>query len=152
MMGRSSTALVVGALMACLMLAMMMFVSFGPLSERGIGTGLAEAVPAVKVTVNCDFNPEKTQIMNNTNRVITIKTVGSIYRPYTYEPFVVNRKLRPHRTITFQSGSKAKGPNELTTAYIYNSDVVDTKEGARVRTSVGTSIDKCATKGRKPAR
>jgi hypothetical protein len=69
--------------------------------------------------------------MNNTNRFITIKTVGSIYRPYTYEPFVVNRKLRPHRTITFQSGSKAKGRNELTTSYIYNSDVVGTKEGAR---------------------
>src|SRR5918999_1675261 len=66
--------------------------------------------------------------MNNANRFITIKTVGSIYRPYTYEPFVVNRKLRPNRTITFQSGSKAKGGNELTTAYIYNSDVVGTKE------------------------
>lgn len=52
--------------MACLMLAMMIFVSFGPLSERGIGTGLAEAVPAVKVTVDCDTNPEKTRVMNNT--------------------------------------------------------------------------------------
>ena len=66
MMSRSSTALVVGAVMACLMLAMMIFVSFGPLSERGIGTGLAEAVPAVKVTVDCDTNPEKTRVMNNT--------------------------------------------------------------------------------------
>ena len=150
-MSKRSTALVVGALMACLMLAMM-FVSLAPLSERGIGTGLAEAVPAVKVTVNCDSNPEKTRVMNNTNRLITIKTVGSIYRPYPYEPFVVNRKLGPHRAITFQSGSKAKGRNELTTAYIYNSDVVGTKEGARVRTSVGTSIDKCATKERRPAR
>ena len=150
-MSRSSTALVVGAAMACLMLAMMMFVSFTPLSERGIGTSLAEAVPTVKVTVHCDSNPEKTRVMNNTNRIITIKTVGSIYRPYTYEPFVVNRKLRPHRAITFQSGSKAKGRNELTTAYIYNSDVVGTKEGARVRTSVGTSIDKCV-KERRPAR
>jgi hypothetical protein len=131
------------------MLAMMMFVYFGPLSERGIGTSLAEAVPAV--TVNCDSNPEKTRVMNNTNRLIKIKTVGSIYRPYPYGPFVVNRKLRPHRTITFQSGSKAKGRNELTTAYIYNSEVVGTKEGARVRTSVGTSIDKCV-KERRPAR
>ena len=60
-MSRSSTALVVGAAMACLMLAMMMFVSFGPLSEIGIGTSLAEAVPAVKVTVTCDSNPEKTR-------------------------------------------------------------------------------------------
>ena len=143
--------MVVGAVIACLMLVMMMFVSFAPLSERGIGTGLAEAVPAVKVTVNCDSNPEKTRVMNTTNRVITIKTVGSIYRPYTYEPFVVNRKLRPNRAITFQSGSKAKGRNELTTAYIYNSDVVETKEGARGRTAVGSCIDKCI-KERRPAR
>jgi hypothetical protein len=62
--------------------------------------------------------------------------------PYTYEPFVVNRNLRPDKAITFQSGSKAKGRNELTTAYIYNSDV-GSKEGARVRTSVGTFISKC---------
>jgi hypothetical protein len=142
-MSRSLTALVVGAAMACLMLATMMFVSFAPLPERGIGTSLAEAVAAVKVTVNCDANPEQTRVMNNANRLITIKTVGSIYRPHPYEPFVVNRKLRPHRTITFQSGGEAKGGNELTTAYIYNSDVVGNKEGARVRTSVGTFIDKC---------
>jgi hypothetical protein len=137
--------------MACLMLAMMMFVSFGPLSERGIGTGLAEAAPAVEVVVDCDSNPESTQVRNNTNRAIKIRTVGAIYRPYTFEPFVVNRSLEPNRTVTFQSGSEAKGRNELTNAYIYNSDVVDTKEGARVRTSVGTSIDKCV-KERKPAR
>jgi hypothetical protein len=55
---------------------------------------------------------------------------------------VVNRELRPGRAITFQSGSKAKGGNELTNAYIYNSDV-GSREGARVRTSVGTFIDKC---------
>jgi hypothetical protein len=141
-MGRSSTALVVGALITCLMLAMMMFVSFGPLSERGIGTSLAEAAPAVEVTLDCDSNPEKTQVKNNTNRLLTIKTVGSTYQPYPYEPFVVNRTLKPHRTITFQSGSRAKGRNELTNAYIYNNDV-GSKEGARVRTSVGTFVDKC---------
>ena len=135
--------------MACLMLAMMIFVSFGPLSERGIGTGPAEAAPAVEVVVDCDSNPESTQVRNNTNRAFKIKTVGSIYHPHTYEPFVVNRSLEPNRTITFQSGSQAKGRNELTTSYIYNSDV-GSKEGARVRTSVGTSIDKCV-KERKPA-
>ena len=96
----------------------------------------------MEVTVNCDSDPEKTQVRNNTNRVIEIETVGSLYRPYSYEPFVVNRELRPGRAITFQSGSKAKGRNELTNAYIYNSDV-GSREGARVRTSVGTFVDKC---------
>jgi len=125
------------------MLAMMLHVSFGPLSERGIGTSLAEAASAVEVIVKCDSDPEKTRVMNNTNRIITIRTVGSIYRPYTYdEPFVVSRKLRPDRAITFQSGSKAKGRNELTTAYIYNS-YVGSREGARVKTSLGIVTGKC---------
>jgi hypothetical protein len=61
---------------------------------------------------------------------------------YSYEPFVENRTLRPNKTITFESGSKANGRNELTTAHIYNNDV-GSREGARVKTSVGTFIDKC---------
>jgi hypothetical protein len=142
MISKRSSALVVGALMACLMLAMMMLASFGPVSDRGIGTRLAEAAPAVQVAVNCDSNPETTRVKNNTNRAIKVKTVGSIYRPYSYEPFVVNRKLRPNKAKTFESGSKANGRNELTTAHIYNNDV-GSREGARVKTSVGTFIDKC---------
>ena len=50
---------------------------------------------------------------------------------------MVNRTLQPNKTTTFESGS-----NELTTAHIYNNDV-GSREGAKVKTSVGTFIDKC---------
>ena len=55
---------------------------------------------------------------------------------------MVNRTLQPNRTTTFESGSKANGSNKLTTAHIYNNDV-GSREGARVKTSVGTFIDRC---------
>jgi hypothetical protein len=127
---------------AGLMLVLMMFAAFGPVSERGIAPRHAEAAPAVQVAVNCDSNPELTQVKNNTNRAIKVNAVGSIYKPRSNELFSVNRTLKPRKTITFESGSKANGSNALTTAYIYNSDV-GSKEGARVKTSVGAFIDKC---------
>ncbi len=68
-------------------------------------------------------------------------TVGSIYRPYSWEPVWVNRTLGGGRTITFESGSGAN-TNQLTGSYIYNNDV-GSKEGAKVSTSVGGFSDRC---------
>ncbi len=127
---------------AGLVLVLMMFAAFGPVSERGIAPRLAEAAPAVGVNVNCTSNPEKTAVTNNTNKPIKIKKVGSIYQPRSNEPFVVNRTLKPDKRITFESGSKANGSNALTRQYIYENDV-GSREGARVFTSVGRFIDKC---------
>ncbi len=141
-MSRRSTTLVVGTVMACLMLAMMIFAALAPVSVKSIAPRIAEAFPAVTVRVNCTSNPETTQVKNSTNRSIKINTVGSIYRPYSYEPFAVNRMLQPGKAITFESGSNANGTNKLTTAYIYNNDV-GSKEGARVKTPVGIFVDKC---------
>jgi len=96
----------------------------------------------LKVTVACKATPEKTRVENNRHRAITIKTVGSIYRPYSYEPFRVDRRLRAGRTVTFESGSGAN-TNKLTGSYIYNNDV-GSKEGARVVTKSGTRFtDRC---------
>jgi hypothetical protein len=134
--------LVMGAVMACLLLAMMMLAALAPVSQKGIAPRLAEAAPAVTVNVNCTSNPETTRVKNSTNRSIKINTIGSIYRPYSYEPFVVNRMLQPGKAIAFESGSEANGTNRLTTAHIYNNDV-GSKEGARVKTFVGIFIDKC---------
>ncbi len=125
-----------------LILAMMMFALLGPASERGIATRLADAAPGVTVNVNCASNPETTSVTNDLNKSVKIKTVGSIYQPGSDEPFKVNRKLKPGKTITFQSGSKAKGKNELTKDFIYDDDA-GRKEGARVKTSVGKSVDHC---------
>ncbi len=130
----------VGLLLACLLA--LTLTMLGPTSERGISPRPAEArPPAVTMSVACKATPEITRVKNNRNRSITIRTVGSIYRPYSYEPFRVNRTLRGGGSITFESGSGANG-NKLTGSYIYNNDV-GSREGARVSTSVGHFTDRC---------
>ena len=110
-------------------------------SKAGLSVNLAEAASRVDVTARCDGNPERVIVKNNTRRRITVRRVGSIYRPYSFEPITVNRTLRPGRAITFQSGPAAKR-NVLTKQYIFNSDV-GSREGARVATSVGRFADRC---------
>jgi hypothetical protein len=137
-MGMRKTVLLVGALGAALVFAMV-----GPASERGLSPHPAEArTPALAVTVACKATPETTRVKNNRNRAITVKTVGSIYQPYSYEPFRVDRRLGGGRSITFESGSGAN-QNKLTGSYIYNNDV-GSREGARIVTSTGARyVDRC---------
>ena len=114
----------------------------GPASERGISPRPAgAATPAVKVTVSCKSTPEVTKVKNNRGKRIAVRAVGSRYRPYSYEPVKVDRKLRAGKTMTFESGSGAN-TNKLTGNFIYNNDVGG-KEGAVVRTSVGRFSDRC---------
>jgi len=131
---------VLGLLLAsALALALTMF---APTSERGVSPRPADAAtPAVTVSVSCKSAPEVTRVKNNRGRSITISTVGSIYRPYSYEPIRVNRTHGGGRTITFESGSGANS-NKLTGNYIYNNDV-GSKEGAKVSTSLGSFSDRC---------
>jgi hypothetical protein len=96
---------------------------------------------SVTVTVDCYSSLEKVTIRNGRSRSITIRTVGSIYKPYSYEPFAVYRTLGAGKSITFRSG-RGSGANKLTGNSIYNNSV-GTKEGARVNTSVGTISDRC---------
>jgi hypothetical protein len=49
------------------------------------GSLLVLLKPALTVTVACKATSERTQ--NNRNKALTIKKVGSIYRPNSYEPF-----------------------------------------------------------------
>ena len=135
----SMSMIAVGLLLASgLALALMMFVS--P-SERGISVRPAEAASNVRVIARFDGNPEKVLVTNNTHHRIKIRTVGSIYRPYDFEPIAVGRRLGGGRTMTFESGPSANG-NVLTKQYIFNSDV-GSREGARVATSVGRFVDRC---------
>jgi hypothetical protein len=132
-------ALLVSALTAALALTM----TAGPLSKQGLSPQAAQArLPALTVSVACKDTPERTHIKNNRNRAITIKTVGSLYRPYSYEPFRVNRRLGGGKSLTFESGTGANH-NKLTGSFIYNNDV-GSKEGARVVTRVGARfVDRC---------
>ena len=133
------TAVLVAAVMAALVLTM----TAGPLSQRGLSPEPAQArLPALTVTVACKATPETTRVKNNRGRAITIKKVGSIYHPYSYEPFRVDRRLGGGNSITFESGSGANH-NKLTGSYIYNNDV-GSKEGAKVVTGSGARfVDRC---------
>ena len=135
----SMSMIALGLLLAsALALALMMF---GSPTERGITVRPAEAAPNVGVIAMCDGNPESVRVVNNTNHRIMVKTVGSVYRPYDFEPITFNLTLRRGRAITFESGPRANG-NVLTKQYIFNSDV-GSREGARVATSVGRFVDRC---------
>ncbi len=101
----------------------------------------AEAASGVAVKVQCDGNPEVTRVTNNRSSVVKIKNVGSVYQPRSNEPFHMNLRLAPGKTIAFESGTAANR-NTLTRQYIYNSDV-GSKEGARVATSAGAFVDRC---------
>ncbi|HZA45098.1 MAG TPA: hypothetical protein VE568_07320 [Rubrobacter sp.] len=132
------TIMLFGAVMAAL-------VAMGPPTpERGFSPQPAEAArPALSVIVACQATPERTRVQNNRRRAVTIKSVGSIYQPFSYEPIMVNRKLAARKAITFESG---RGANQttLTGAYIYNNDV-GSKEGARVVTKSGLRFtDRCS--------
>ena len=137
----SMGTVVLGLLLAsALALALTMF---APASERGVSPRPADAAtPALTVTVACKATPETTRVKNNRNTAITIKAVGSIYQPYSYEPIRVDRRLGAGNTVTFESGSGAD-QNKLTGNYIYNNDV-GSNEGAKVITMAGTRFtDRC---------
>lgn len=128
--------------LASLVGALTLVVLLGPVSpERALSVRPAEAASRVLVTARCDGNPERVIVRNNTRQRIEVRRVGSIYRPYDFEPISVNRTLRRGRAITFQSGPAANR-NVLTKQYIFNSDV-GSREGARVATSVGRFADRC---------
>ena len=133
------TPLLVSALTAALALTM----TAGPVSKQELSPQPAQArMPALTVSVACKATPERTHIKNNRNRAITIKKVGSIYRPYTYAPFRVDRRLGGGKSVTFESGSGANH-NKLTGSFIYNNDV-GSKEGARIVTGSGARfVDRC---------
>jgi hypothetical protein len=116
----------------------------GCLLAVGHPPGADGATPALRVTTYCYEKPEKTVIRNNRSTSVTIRTVGSIYKPRTNEPFVKTRTLRGGSTVTFYSGfaATAGASTTLTRQYIYQDDV-GTAEGARVTSSAGTFTDRC---------
>ncbi len=136
----SMSTMVLGLLLTCSLALLITMV--GPASDNGVSPRPAgAATPAVKVSVSCKSAPEVTRVTNNRSKSVTIRTVGSIYRSYSYEPISASRKLGGGRTISFESGSGAN-TNKLTGNYIYNNDV-GSKEGAKVSTSVGGFSDRC---------
>ena len=101
------------------------------------------ATPALTITLDCYSSRERTTIHNNRSTTVTIKTIGSLYKPYSSEPFYVNRKLVAGKSVTYYTGSGASYSSSftLTRRNIYNNTVYS--EGARVTSSVGTFTKRC---------
>jgi hypothetical protein len=115
--------------------------SFGP----GSPDAAEGSTPALKVTVYCYSNPERTVIHNNRSFAVTIKSIKSIYQPRSNEPFYVSYSIPAGATRTFYSGYAADSghPRTLTRQYIY-ANTVGSSEGARVVRSNGNVYgDRC---------
>lgn len=111
-------ALALVFVLAFFVYALTMLAPSGPVAPRPAEA----ATPAVTVTVGCYTNPETTPVKNNRSYAITVRSVGSIYRPRTNEPFYINYRIAADRTITLQTGYSASS-NVLTRQYIYENTV-----------------------------
>jgi hypothetical protein len=101
------------------------------------------ATPALAITLDCYSSRERTTIKNTRSVTVTIRTVGSLYKPYSNEPFAVNRKLAAGKSITYYTGSGASysSSTTLTRRNIYNNTV--STEGVRVTSSAGSFAKRC---------
>jgi hypothetical protein len=106
-----------------------------------ISSAPAKAASRVNVIAKCDGHPEKVIVQNSTRHRIKVKKVGSIYRPYDFEPKTFNKTIRRRGQANFESGPAANN-NIISKQYIFNSDV-GSREGARVATSIGRFVDHC---------
>ena len=98
-----------------------------------------EAASGVGIRLSCYSNPERVIVKNNRRRAITVRSVGSTYRPYSYEPFRVRKVVKPGKRVQFQTGRAAR-VNRLTRNYIFNNNG---RDGVKVVTSVGTFRKRC---------
>lgn len=101
------------------------------------------ATPALTVTLDCYSSRERVTIKNNRSATVTIRTVGSLYKPRSNEPFTVTRKLAAGKSVSYYSGSGASASSAytLTRQSIFANDVAT--EGVRVTSSVGTFTKRC---------
>jgi hypothetical protein len=101
------------------------------------------STPALTITLDCYSSRERTTIRNNRSTTVTIRTVGSLYKPYSNEPFSVNRRLAAGKSVTYYTGSGASYTSSftLTRRNIFNNTAYG--EGARVTSSVGTFTKRC---------
>jgi len=133
-MGIASRRRMLGGILALSVIALGM--PFVGVSTAGAATGLT-------VTVDCFSSRERVTIKNTRSATVTIKTVGSLYKPRSNEPFRVNRKLAAGKTVSYYSGrgASASSAYTLTRQSIFNNDVA--AEGVRVTSSVGTFSKRC---------
>ncbi len=99
--------------------------------------------PAVRVSLSCFTNPERTTVTNVSDSTVTVMSVTSIFDSEGEESFEVSTTLSPGESVTYESDYNADS-NVLTSDYIYSDSYsLRDDQGARVKTSVGTYSARC---------
>jgi hypothetical protein len=100
------------------------------------------AVRGVTLSVRCIWNPESITITNHRSHRITIISVGSTYHKLPGEPFVVNKVLKPGRSVTYTFGS-GPGAHKLSMSFILDDN--SPREKGRITTNLGSVSRYCGT-------
>lgn len=115
---------------------------------RAATTPIATATPGqpitladITVTVSCRRNPETITIANTGGRSIYINSVETMYAPVRGEPFVLEERLRPGRTLVLSMGSRATG-RVLTRDAIFTNAAYE-RDGLILGLSIGTLTRRC---------
>ncbi len=125
------------------MLGAILALAIGAIGLPFVGPSTADAATGLTVTLDCYSSRERVTIKNTRSATVTIKTVGSLYKPRSNEPFTVNRKLAAGKSVSYYTGSGASASSAytLTRQSIFNNDVAS--EGVRVTSSVGIFSKRC---------
>lgn len=99
----------------------------------------------IKITLNCNSNPETTRIDNTGDAAIVIYSVESLVDQTGSEPYTFERKLGAGRTVIYRSGSGATSGSILTTNWMYTNTAYE-NDGVRLVTNIGTIEKHCAPK------
>ncbi len=108
---------------------------------QGVAQGVTTA--DLVVTLNCTSAPEQITVTNNGAVSVVIRTIGSIYRPVSWEPVTVQKSLGAGKSYTWLAGPTATGANALTNQLFLTNNVWE-QEGVVIVTSVGTIRQQCA--------
>lgn len=93
------------------------------------------------VTVSCRRNPETITIANAGGRSVYINSIETMSAPVRGEPFILEERLRPGRTVVLSMGSQAGG-RVLSRDAIFTNTAYD-DDGLILGLSIGTITRRC---------
>ena len=108
-----------------------------PTATPGQPITLADIV----VTISCRRQTETITVANTGDRSIYLNSIETMYAPDRGEPFILEERLRPGRTVVFSMGALATG-RVLTRDVIFTNSAYD-KDGLILGLSIGTITRRC---------
>ena len=95
----------------------------------------------IAVTISCRRQTETITIANTGGRSIYLNSIETMYAPGRGEPFILEERLRPGRTVVFAMGEQATG-RVLTRDAIFTNSAYD-EDGLILGLSIGTITRRC---------